>query len=116
MLNLSLIHISDHVEHRRHAGASALEQPDAVVVGGQAPATELGGPVEAGPPGLGQPALPVESGVDEIGWTDGPVVTRRMPAVRRQPCRCIRLELVDRDHLASMAKRHAGSGTVGRPV
>jgi hypothetical protein len=57
-------------------------------------------------PAFGQPPLPVESGVDEVGRTDGAVVTRGMVAVRREPCGRFVLEFLDRDHRVSMSKCH----------
>ena len=51
-------HEPDHVEHRRHPGQRALQQPRGLVLGRQALTPELGRPVDAGEPGVVEPALP----------------------------------------------------------
>ena len=78
-------HEADHVQHRRHPGAGALDQPRCLVVVAQPAAAVLDGPVDPGVAGLEQPPLPRHAGVDQLGRADGAVVGRRNVTVGIQP-------------------------------
>ena len=80
-------HQADHVEHGRHPGAGALDQPRLVVVDAESPATVLDRPVDPGVARLVQASLPRHAGVDQLGRADRPVVGRGMPRVRRRATR-----------------------------
>ena len=78
-------HQSDHVQHRRDAGAGALEQPGPVVVDAQPAPAELGRPVDARIAGVANVALPGDALVDQIGRADRAVVARCGPGVLGEP-------------------------------
>ena len=97
--------MADHVERRRHARRGALELPRRGVVDREPLSSVDLGPVDAGVPGVVDPALPLDGVVDEVRRTDRAVVGRCVAAMLGDPGSCRRLVRLDVAHSTLLIRR-----------